>query len=61
MNRETYYWTCPYCKANLDPGERCDCQKEKDNTVVDSYKAVQVGGEKKNESGYEKQFIRLFG
>lgn len=54
MNRETYYWTCPYCKANLDPGERCDCQKEKDSTVVDSYKAVQVGGEKKNESRYEK-------
>ena len=19
------YWTCPYCKANLDFGERCDC------------------------------------
>lgn len=23
------YWTCPYCHSNLDPGERCDCQKEK--------------------------------
>ena len=20
-----YYWTCPYCGANLDPGESCDC------------------------------------
>ena len=20
------YWTCPYCGANLDPGERCDCR-----------------------------------
>lgn len=20
-----YYKTCPYCGANLDPGERCDC------------------------------------
>ena len=20
-----YYHTCPYCGANLDPGERCDC------------------------------------
>ena len=28
MSRETYYWTCPYCKANLDPGESCDCRKE---------------------------------
>ena len=23
-----YYWTCPYCGANLDPGEKCDCNKE---------------------------------
>lgn len=21
------YVTCPYCGANLDPGERCDCQR----------------------------------
>ncbi len=20
-----YYHTCPYCGANLDPGEHCDC------------------------------------
>lgn len=19
------YWTCPYCEANLDFGEKCDC------------------------------------
>lgn len=24
----SYYRTCPYCGANLDPGERCDCQDE---------------------------------
>jgi len=24
-----YYHTCPHCSANLDPGERCDCTKEK--------------------------------
>lgn len=23
--RSPYYWTCPYCGANLDPGEKCDC------------------------------------
>lgn len=23
-----YYHTCPDCKANLDPGERCDCQRD---------------------------------
>ena len=21
-----YYWTCPHCGANLDPGESCDCR-----------------------------------
>jgi len=21
-----YYWTCPDCGSNLDPGERCDCK-----------------------------------
>ena len=35
-----YYHTCPDCGANLDPGEKCDCQtnniyitKEANNTV----------------------------
>lgn len=23
------YNTCPVCGANLDPGEKCDCEKEK--------------------------------
>lgn len=22
------YKTCPYCGANLDPGEPCDCRQE---------------------------------
>lgn len=22
-----YYWTCPECGSNLDPGERCDCRE----------------------------------
>lgn len=24
-----YYNTCRICGSNLDPGERCDCEKEK--------------------------------
>lgn len=24
-----YYWTCSRCGANLDPGERCDCEENK--------------------------------
>ncbi len=23
------YYTCPFCSANLDFGEKCDCQNEK--------------------------------
>lgn len=23
-----YYNTCPNCGCNLDPGEKCDCEKE---------------------------------
>ena len=23
-----YYHVCPYCGANLDPGESCDCMHE---------------------------------
>jgi len=26
----SYYRSCRYCGGNLDPGERCDCQKEKE-------------------------------
>ncbi len=24
-----YFNTCPKCGSNLDPGERCDCEKSK--------------------------------
>lgn len=23
-----FYNVCPYCGANLDPGERCDCKEQ---------------------------------
>lgn len=28
MERGLYYWTCPRCGAHLDPGEKCDCERE---------------------------------
>ena len=31
----TYYRTCPYCGAHLDPGERCDC-REDEKTAADA-------------------------
>ena len=47
-----YYWTCPYCHSNLDPGESCDCQKYNDKPPED-YKLVQKGGDE-NVQGDEK-------
>lgn len=29
---EMKYITCPYCGANLDPGEPCDCQDKKEDS-----------------------------
>ena len=38
-----YYHTCPYCGANLDPGERCDCERgEKPSGKHHSEKAAPV-------------------
>ncbi len=35
----TYYWTCSECGANLDPGEKCDCDKEKaEETAISTAK-----------------------
>ncbi len=27
------YWTCPYCEAHLDHGERCSCREGKRRTT----------------------------
>ena len=29
-----YYHTCPLCGANLDPGERCDCELSSETKQV---------------------------
>ena len=29
-----YYKTCPYCGAHLDPGEHCDCTKERSEKMT---------------------------
>ena len=33
----TYYRTCPDCGCHLDPGERCDCQIERDVRVKSDF------------------------
>lgn len=39
MSRNTYYWTCPYCGDNNDPGELCDCCKQ----PLEDYRTVREG------------------
>ena len=29
-----YYNVCPKCGCNLDPGEKCDCEKQADFFTV---------------------------
>jgi hypothetical protein len=49
IEEEKYYWTCPKCGANNDPGERCDCEKEQSENPTD-YKAVTTDGGDKNDT-----------
>lgn len=28
--KKAFYWTCPDCRANLDPGEKCGCWMTKE-------------------------------
>lgn len=30
----SYYITCPDCGCNLDPGEKCDCQRQRQHESV---------------------------
>ena len=46
----TYYHTCPYCGANLDPGETCDCQTaaQTENPPTENVSTVDTSERKKN-------------
>lgn len=41
MDNEPLYWTCPYCGANLDIDEKCDCGHN-----IDNYTSVQIKNNK---------------
>ena len=46
-----YYNSCPFCGANLDPGESCDCQEQRQESKLD----VQVAdSSSENISMYEE-------
>ena len=44
------FWTCPYCGANLDPGERCDCKTEKPPRVLQHSQTA--GGKRLSQGSY---------
>lgn len=49
MSRSTYFIECPFCRSNLDPGERCDCQGAQTlvrNVLPVKVKKVSVKAEK---------------
>ena len=40
----SYFRTCPYCHANLDPGERCDCRgQEEQHRTGETYRDERQG------------------
>lgn len=38
-----YYRTCPYCGANLDPSERCDCLESRQDRAARLIATLTVG------------------
>lgn len=57
----SYYKTCPRCGANIDAGERCECEHEKTPAGTDvnsnGQNNVSVGSIAQNENMY-KQFLK---
>jgi len=41
------YKTCPYCGANLDPGEECDCRRDEETS------RTETGKNKKEDNKHE--------
>ena len=58
MKKSSYYWTCPHCGANLDPGEKCDCRQAslKD---TDNYKSVERGDDNNVSTSHEGKNVRM--
>ena len=38
-----YYETCDICGANLDPGERCDCQEKRERETQNLQSMFRMG------------------
>lgn len=57
-----FYKTCPYCKSNLDPGEKCDCERKRAIADAEMQKLTrieektrQIAFNFKEETGNEKE------
>lgn len=46
-----YYKECPFCGANLDPGEVCDCQEERSKTFGKSIYRNRTGNRRGDRGG----------
>ena len=54
-----YYNVCPNCGSNLDPGEKCDCQKEKSQPEEKEEAAAAIAiGWKPLESGRKSKELQ---
>ena len=53
--RNTYFVTCPFCGANLDPGERCDCRQEKEVIIMMTPNEKREMTRKKNQEARDKK------
>ena len=51
-----YYNVCPECGSNLDPGERCDCIREKERLRDDVRKILSVGKGGQYEFGFTEEY-----
>lgn len=54
----TYYYICPYCGAFLDPGEKCDCEKEREaQEKREAMKRQEESERSKEDAGLHKREV----
>jgi Zn-finger nucleic acid-binding protein len=51
----SYFSKCPYCGANLDPGEVCECLEEKEAAFPERQKEIP---DKRKDARYEDEYMR---
>lgn len=49
--------TCERCRANLDPGERCDCQEELERREEELRKMLEIDAKNKEYPGRQLQLV----